>query len=138
MGNDLKRIRKFVAERLSKFGLKLHETYDDHAKADVAWRLMVFSPGAHDKILFISDTGFQTDVCGDEVTAESQDELWNTALFAFLVKSKETTYVKYREIMIADDGIVECRVKTELLFGVDVSDCTSWKEVMLKCAISEG
>ena len=138
MGNDLKKIRKFVAERLSKFGLKLHETYDDHAKDAVAWRLMVFSPGAHDKILFISDTGFQTDVCGDEVTAESQDELWNTALFAFLVKSRETTYVKYREIMIAEDGIVECRVKTELLFGVDVSDCTSWEEVMLKCAISEG
>lgn len=58
MGNDLKKIRKFVAERLSKFGLKLRETYDDHAKDAVAWRLMIFSPGAQDRILFMSDTGF--------------------------------------------------------------------------------
>lgn len=139
MDEDLKQIRKFVAERLSKFGLKLRETYDDHAKGTSnAWSLTIFASTSSHTVLFVSDTGFQGDARGESVSASTQDELWKTFLFAFLVKNRKTTYVRYAEISTAEDGITECNIKTELVFGVDVSDCTSWKEVMLKCAISEG
>ena len=144
MGDEeitVRKLRAFVQKACKNVGLYLTETCEyDFANAEKpCWCLRVGKVAVDtiDATLQnepIDASGYESSVDSIFVSGSSQEELWLEKLFQLAAKDKFNRIRVTKRL--AEDGVIEDRTNVVFIFGVDVTTCSSWSEVLMKNAIA--
>ena len=137
----VRKLRAFVSKACKNVGLYLTESCEhDFANAEKpCWCLSVGKVAVDtiDATLpneLIDASGHESSV-NSIVSGSSQEELWLEELFRLAAKDKFNR-IRVTKRRLAEDGVIENRTNVVFIFGVDVTTCSSWSEVLMKNAIA--
>lgn len=134
----LEKVRSFYAKAMKKHGIYLTE----ECSADGSWSLR-FGNTEPETI----DAVFSAQIIGKNrsypqsadqlyVRAPTQEDLWLDALLKMHIGEQEIWKIHEFVRHLNEDGIIELRWQIVFIFGCDISDCTSWEEIMLKSSVA--
>lgn len=136
------KLRAFVSKACKNVGLYLTESCEhDFANAEKPYWCLRVGKVAVDTIdatlssSLIDALGHKPPVDSIVVSGSSQEEIWLEKLFRLAAKDKFNR-IRVTKRRLAEDGVIEYRTNVVFIFGVDVTTCSSWSEVLMKNAIA--